>query len=64
MNRRALLLYPIAALVIAFTGAFIQTTDQCDSKKLKDDAKAALDPYTYDSGKLTRLFYKKKETLK
>lgn len=64
MKRRTLLIYPIAALVIALTGAFIQSTDQCDTKKLKDDAKAALDPYTYDSGKVTRLYYKKKEAIK
>ena len=64
MKRSTLILYPAAAIIIALTGAFIQATDQCDSKKLKDDAKAALDPYTYDSGKVTRLYYKKKEALK
>lgn len=64
MKRSNLLLFPAAVLFIALTGAAIQTTEVCDSKALKDQAKAALDPFKYDSGKLTRIYYKKKEQLK
>lgn len=64
MKRSQLLLFPALVLFIALTGAAIQTTEVCDSKALKDQAKAALDPFKYDSGKLTRINYKKKEQLK
>lgn len=64
MKRSSLLLYPVAVLMIAFTCAFIQANDVCDSKALKDAAKAALDPFKYDSGKVTRLYYKKKDQVK
>lgn len=62
--KRTLLLFPLAVIVISLTTAAIQTTEVCDSKALKDQAKAALDPFNYDSGKLTRIYYKKKEQLK
>ena len=64
MKRSALFLLPLSVICIALTCAFIQTTEVCDSKALKEKAKAALDPYKYDSGKLTKLYYKKKEALK
>jgi hypothetical protein len=64
MKRSTLFLVPLSAIFIALTCAFIQTTETCDAKTLKDNAKAALDPYKYDSGKLTRLYYKKKEQMK
>ena len=64
MKRSTLFLFPALVLFIALTGAAIQTTDTCDSKALKDKAKAGLDPFKYDSGKLTRIYYKKKEQLK
>ena len=64
MKRSTLLIFPALVLFAALTGAYIQTTDTCDTKTLKDNAKAALDPYNYDSGKVTRLYYKKKEQLK
>ena len=64
MKRTQLLLFPAIVLFIALTGAAIQTTEVCDSAALKDQAKAKLDPYKYDSGKLTRINYKKKEQLK
>lgn len=51
-------------MIISLTCAFIQAVDTCDTKKLKEDAKAALDPFKYDSGKVTRLYYKKKEQMK
>lgn len=64
MKRSTLLLFPAIVLFIALTGAAIQATDTCDTKSLKEKAKAGLDPFKYDSGKVTRLFYKKKEQLK
>jgi len=64
MKRSTLFLFPVSVLLISLTRAFIQAQDTCDSKKLKDDAKAALDPYNYDSGKVTRLYYKKKAAIK
>ncbi|MDQ3110291.1 MAG: hypothetical protein M3R17_10380 [Bacteroidota bacterium] len=64
MKRSTLFLLPVSVLLIALTCAFIQTSETCDAKTLKDNAKAALDPYKYDSGKLTRLYYKKKEQMK
>jgi hypothetical protein len=64
MKRSTLFLLPLSALFLALTCAFIQATETCDAKVLKENAKAALDPFKYDSGKLTRLYYKKKEQLK
>ncbi len=64
MKRSTLFLLPISILFISLTCAFIQAQDTCDAKSLKDNAKAALDPYKYDSGKLTRLYYKKKVAMK
>jgi hypothetical protein len=64
MKRSTLFLLPLSAIFISLTCAFIQAADTCDAKALKDNAKAALDPFRYDSGKLTRLYYKKKEQMK
>jgi hypothetical protein len=64
MKRSTLLLIPAAIIFVALTCAFIQTTDTCDVNKLKDTAKEALDPFKYDSGKVTKMYYKKKEQLK
>jgi hypothetical protein len=64
MKRSTLFLLPVSVVFIALTCAFIQANDTCDTKALKDAAKAALDPYKYDSGKVTRLYYKKKEQIK
>lgn len=64
MKRSTLFLLPVSVMIIALTCAFIQATDACDAKTLKENAKAALDPFKYDSGKLTRLYYKKKEAMK
>ena len=36
----------------------------CDSKALKEKAKDMLAPYKYDSSELTRIMYKKKESMK
>lgn len=37
---------------------------ECNAKELKDKAKTVLDPYTYDSGKLTKLKYTAKNQVK
>lgn len=36
----------------------------CDPKALKEKAKDMLDPYKFDSAELTRIMYKKKESVK
>ncbi len=36
----------------------------CDSKALKEKSRKALDPYKYDSAKLTRITYRSKEFLR
>ncbi len=64
MKRSNLFLIPLSVIFISLTCAFIQAVDTCDTKALKDAAKEALDPFKYDSGKVTRLYYKKKEQLK
>src|ERR1051325_11924486 len=64
MKASNLFLIPVSVMIISLTCAFIQTSDTCDTKALKDNAKAALDPFKYDSGKVTRLYYKKKVQLK
>ncbi len=64
MKRSNLFLIPVSVMIISLTCAFIQTSDTCDTKTLKDNAKAALDPFKYDSGKVTRLYYKKKAQIK
>ena len=64
MKRFNLFLIPAALIFVGLTCAFIQASDTCDVKTLKENAKAALDPFKYDSGKVTRLYYKKKEQMK
>ncbi|HLG02351.1 MAG TPA: hypothetical protein VI731_02070 [Bacteroidia bacterium] len=64
MKAKSLLLYPAAILVFTIGGAAFQAVETCDTKALKDKAKAALDPYKYDSGKVTHLYYKKKEQIR
>lgn len=36
----------------------------CNAKELKEKAKELLEPYKYDSSELTRIMYKKKESIK
>lgn len=36
----------------------------CNAKELKEKAKNLLEPYKYDSSELTRIMYKKKESVK
>lgn len=48
----------------AFAGAAFQTAETCNSSMLKQKAKQALNPFKYDSGKVTRVLYKPKAQLK
>jgi hypothetical protein len=64
MKRSTLFLIPVSVIFIALTCAFIQASDTCDTKSFKENAKAALDPFKYDSGKVTRMYYRKKEQMK
>lgn len=51
----------IAALFFSFIG---EDPAECDPKGLKDKAKSVLDPYSYDSGKVTRLKTTAKDQVK
>lgn len=47
-------------VLMAFQGGDVL----CNAKELKEKAKIVLEPYKYDSSELTRILYKKKETIK
>jgi len=64
MKRTTLLLSLCAAAFLALTGAALQTQEICDQKGLKARTKEKLDPYKYDSGKLTKVTYKNKAQVK
>ena len=53
-----------ALIVFLSTTSFQNGDILCDSKTLKEKAKSALGPYKYDSSELTRIIYKKTETVK
>jgi hypothetical protein len=55
----------IAFICFSLCCAF-QTADPsvCDIKGLKDQSRKLMDPYKYDSSKLTKISYKVKESLK
>ncbi|MES2514432.1 MAG: hypothetical protein V4580_09815 [Bacteroidota bacterium] len=56
---------PLLSTVIVCILMAFQTGDiLCNAKELKEKAKAALEPYKYDSSELTRILYKAKETVK
>jgi hypothetical protein len=52
--------------VSLFSFSFLQDDGpvDCDPKGLKDKAKSQLDPYEYDSGKITKLKYSGKDQVK
>ena len=55
----------IVSAIILITGMSLQGNDiLCNAKELKEKAKNFLDPYKYDSAELTRIIYKKKESVK
>lgn len=53
-----------SAVIISMLMAFQVGDVLCNSKELKDKAKETLEPYKYDSAELTRITYKKKQTVK
>ena len=55
----------VVSAIILITGMSLQNNDiLCNAKELKEKAKNFLDPYKYDSAELTRIIYKKKESVK
>lgn len=62
MNKiiKSLLSVVIIFVLMAFQGGDVL----CNSKELKEKAKASLEPFKYDSAELTRITYKKKESVK
>ena len=55
----------IILLISVFAFSFYQEEPvACDPKNLKDKAKSQLDPYEYDSGKITKLKHTGKEQVK
>ncbi|TND10050.1 MAG: hypothetical protein FD123_732 [Bacteroidetes bacterium] len=60
MKKTTLILSICTVLFLALTSAALQTEEICDAKGLKNKTKEKLDPYKYDSGKLTKVTYKVK----
>jgi predicted nuclease with TOPRIM domain len=56
---------PLFSVLIVFALMSFQGGDiLCNAKELKEKAKNSLEPYKYDSSELTRIMYKKKESVK
>ncbi len=56
---------PLVSVVIILVCMSFQNGDVlCDAKTLKEKASKMLNPYKYDSSELTRILYKKKESVK
>jgi hypothetical protein len=56
---------PIVSTILVFVLMAFQGGDVlCNAKDLKEKAKNTLEPYKYDSSELTRILYKKKESVK
>ncbi len=51
-------------IVVGLTSFQGGDTILCDSKALKEKAENFLDPYKYDSSELTKIIYKKQESVK
>ncbi len=64
MKRFFFLIVPAMVIVLSLTSAAIQQAVTCDQKALKDAAREKLDPFKYDSGKVTQLRYKNKVQMK
>ena len=60
MKRFFTLIVPAMLIIVSLTSAAIQQAVTCDQKALKDAAREKLDPFKYDSGKVTQLRYKNK----
>lgn len=57
---KSLLAFVVIISLMSFQGGDVL----CDAKTLKEKAKNMLDVYKYDSSELTRIVYKKKESMK
>lgn len=56
---------PLFSVILVFVLMAFQGGDVlCNAKELKEKAKNVLEPYKYDSSELTRILYKKKESIK
>jgi hypothetical protein len=54
----------LLSFILLISTTSFQTGDVlCDVKALKEKAKEAINPYKYDSSELTRIIYKKKESV-
>jgi hypothetical protein len=54
----------LLSFILLISTTSFQTGDVlCDVKALKEKAKDAINPYKYDSSELTRIIYKKKESV-
>lgn len=62
-KRFFMLTVPALVVLVALMGAAVEAVT-CDQKALKDAALEKLDPFKYDSGKVTQLRYKSKVQLK
>jgi hypothetical protein len=59
-------LKPLLSVLIVVGLTSIQGGDSilCNAKALKEKAENLLDPYKYDSSELTKIIYKKQESVK
>lgn len=57
-------IYSILLTVVFVFSFFQEAPVECDPKGLKDKAKDKLDPYEYDTGKITRLKHTAKDQVK
>lgn len=64
MKRFFMVIVPAMVIVLSLTSAAIQQAVTCDQKALKDAAREKLDPFKYDSGKVTQLRYRTKAQMK
>lgn len=63
-QRFFMLALPVIVILVSLTGAALDEPVTCDQKALKDAARAKLDPYKYDSGKVTQFRYRNKAQMK
>lgn len=64
MKKSTLILSVCTLLFLGLTSAAVQSEEVCDAKGLKNKTKEKLDPFKYDSGKLTKVTYKAKAQTK
>ena len=57
-------LYIVLFISVFAFSSYQETPAECDPKGLKDKAKNQLDPYQYDSSKITRLKHTTKDQVK